>query len=97
MEVVRIKKILAQNLLIYIGLYCVRRSSWTVTTLATLIHIPNIYLGLGIEFGLQRIRDLAFLCPKSVAVRKVVAFPIVEKQQCAKQIAEKELEQNIVG
>ena len=37
MEVVRIKKILAQNLLIYIGLHCVRRSSWTVTTLATLL------------------------------------------------------------
>ena len=37
MEVVRVKKILAQNLLIYIGLHCVRRSSWTVTTLATLI------------------------------------------------------------
>ena len=38
MEVVRIKKILAWNLLIYIGLHCVRRSSWTVTTLATLIY-----------------------------------------------------------
>ena len=24
--------------------------------------IPNIYLGLGFEFGLQRIRDLAFVC-----------------------------------
>ena len=31
-----IKKVLAQNLLIYIGLHCVRRSSWTFTTLATL-------------------------------------------------------------
>ena len=37
MEVVGIKKILAQNLIIYIGLHCVRRSSWTVTTLATLM------------------------------------------------------------
>ena len=37
MEVVRIKKILARNLLIFIGLHCVRRSSWTVTTLATLL------------------------------------------------------------
>ena len=37
MEVVHVKKILAQNLFIYIGLHCVRRSSWTVTTLATLI------------------------------------------------------------
>ena len=36
MEVVRIKKILARNLHIFIGLHCVRRSSWTVTTLATL-------------------------------------------------------------
>ena len=26
------------------------------------IQIPNIYLGLGFEFGPQRIRDLAFLC-----------------------------------
>ena len=26
------------------------------------IHIPNIYLGLGFEFGPQRIRDL-FMCP----------------------------------
>ena len=27
------------------------------------IHIPNIYLGLGFEFGPQRIRDLAIVCP----------------------------------
>ena len=27
------------------------------------IHIPNIYLGLGFEFGSQRIRDLAIVCP----------------------------------
>jgi hypothetical protein len=27
------------------------------------IHIPNIYLGLGFEFRLQRIRDLVFVCP----------------------------------
>ena len=26
------------------------------------IHISNIYLGLGFEFGPQRIRDLAFMC-----------------------------------
>jgi hypothetical protein len=25
--------------------------------------IPNIYLGLGFEFGPQRIRDLAIVCP----------------------------------
>ena len=24
---------------------------------------PNIYLGLGFEFGLQRIRDSAIVCP----------------------------------
>ena len=36
MEVVCIKKILARNLLIYIYLHCLRRSSWTITTLATL-------------------------------------------------------------
>jgi hypothetical protein len=27
------------------------------------IHIPNIYLGLRFEFGPQRIKDLAFVCP----------------------------------
>ena len=37
MEVVRIKKILARNLHIYISFHCVKRSSWIVTTLATLI------------------------------------------------------------
>ena len=42
MEVVRIKKLLAHNLLIYIGLHCVRRSFWTVTTLATLLSINNV-------------------------------------------------------
>ena len=31
--------------------------------LSLYIHIPNIYLGLGFEFGPQRIRDLAFVCP----------------------------------
>ena len=41
MEVVCIKKILSRNLLIYIGFHCVRRSWWTVTTLATLT--INIY------------------------------------------------------
>ena len=37
--------------------------------LSLYIHIPNIYLGLEFEFdlGLQRIRDLAFGCPQSVA------------------------------
>ena len=27
-----------------------------------IIQIPNIYLGLGFEFGPQRIRDLAIVC-----------------------------------
>ena len=36
MEVVCIKKILARNLLNYIGLHCVNRSSWSATTLTTL-------------------------------------------------------------
>ena len=31
--------------------------------LSLYIHIPNIYLGLGFEFGLQRIMDLAIVCP----------------------------------
>jgi hypothetical protein len=31
--------------------------------LSRYISIPNIYFGLGFEFGLQRIRDLAFMCP----------------------------------
>ena len=38
--------------------------------LSLYIHTPNVYLGLGFEFkyGPQRIRDLAFLCPKSVSI-----------------------------
>ena len=48
MEVVRIKKILARNLLISIGLHCVRRSSWTGTTLATLIE-GQICISFGIQ------------------------------------------------
>ena len=27
------------------------------------IHIPNIHLGLGFEFGLPRIRNLVIMCP----------------------------------
>ena len=30
--------------------------------LSLYVHIPNIYLGLGFEFGPRRIRDLAFVC-----------------------------------
>jgi hypothetical protein len=33
------------------------------TKLSLYIHIPNIYLQLGFEFGPQRIGDLAFVCP----------------------------------
>ena len=29
-------------------------------------NIPNVYLGLGFEFGPQRFRDLAFVCPYSL-------------------------------
>ena len=36
------------------------------------IHIPNIYLGLGLEFRPQRIRDLAF----GVSVVRVLSFDI---------------------
>ena len=32
------------------------------------IQIPNIYLGLGFEFGPQRIRDLAIVCKQSVII-----------------------------
>ena len=31
--------------------------------LSLYIQIPNIYLGLGFEFGPQRSRDLAIVCP----------------------------------
>ena len=40
-EAHRIKKILAQNLLIYISRYCVSRSSWSATTLANLIYVAR--------------------------------------------------------
>ena len=30
------------------------------------IHIPSIYLGLGFEFEWHRIRDIAFVCPKTL-------------------------------
>ena len=39
MEVVRIKKILAQNWPIGICLHCVRRSSWIVPTTSTLLYV----------------------------------------------------------
>ena len=36
------------------------------------IRIPNIYLRLGFEFGLQRIRDLAIVCPLSVLLTQLI-------------------------
>jgi hypothetical protein len=33
--------------------------------LSLYIQITNTYLGLGFEFGMQKIRDLAIMCPKS--------------------------------
>ena len=45
MSVVCIKKILVRNLLIYIPLYCVSRSSWIVTTLATLRVVRPLFSG----------------------------------------------------
>ena len=36
--------------------------------LSLYIHLPNIYLGLGFEFGQQRIRDLAFVYKISVNI-----------------------------
>ena len=35
--------------------------------LSLYIQLPNIYLGLGSEFGPQRIRDLAIMCPPYVS------------------------------
>ena len=33
--------------------------------LSLYIHFPNVYLGLGFEFGLQRIIDFSFVCQQS--------------------------------
>ena len=41
MEVVAIEKILVRNLVIYIYLHCVRRLSWSATTLDTLTYLAN--------------------------------------------------------
>jgi hypothetical protein len=40
------------------------------------IQIPNIYLGLGFEFGLQRIRDLTIVCPLSVLITMIAKLDI---------------------
>ena len=47
MEVVRIKKILVRNILIYIGLHCVRRSLWIATT-STTLHMDSHWIFLGL-------------------------------------------------
>ena len=40
------------------------------------MQIPNIYLGLGFEFGPQRIRNLAIVCPQSVdKCMTLISFP----------------------
>ena len=43
--------------------------------LSLYIHILNIYLGLGFKCGLQRIRDLTFVCPQSMLVFINSTFP----------------------
>ena len=43
-------------------------------TLSLYTQIPNIYLGLGFEFGPQSIRDLAIVCPQSVPNRHVLQY-----------------------
>ena len=60
MEVVLIKKLLVWNLLIFIGLHCVKRLLWIATTLATLILVDKSVktaskknLGLSIVLALK--------------------------------------------
>ena len=48
--------------------------NYSTKKLSLSTHILNIYLGLEFELGPQRIRDLAFVCPQSVAVRMSRAF-----------------------
>ena len=43
----------------------------------SLIQIPNIFWGLGCEFGPQRIWDLAIVCPRSVTKDNVVKLPVL--------------------
>ena len=38
------------------------------------VHIPNMYLRLGFEFGSQGSRDLAFVCPQSVHLVYIYYF-----------------------
>ena len=46
--------------------------------LSLYIHIPNTYLGLGFEVGLQRMRDLALVCPQSVLwVKEITRYFIL--------------------
>ena len=57
MEVVRMKRILTRNSLIYIGLHCVNRSLWITTTLATL----TLVTGLRNECSPSFLRDGNYL------------------------------------
>ena len=46
-----------------------------------LVHwVPNIYLGLGFEFGPQKIRNLAIMCPKSVVLNMVQKVKLSREQ-----------------
>ena len=71
MEVVHIKKILARNLLIYIGLHCLYRSSWTATTLAILSSKDH----LGIYARSQK-KDQKEAEPKMIKARAVTIVEI---------------------
>ena len=53
--------------------------------LSLYIQIPNIYLGLGFEFGQQRIRDLAIVCPKSVLLRIILRIRGHKTRGCMKR------------
>ena len=44
------------------GAFGVFSANYFNKKLSLYIQIPNIYLGLGVEFRLQRIRDLAIVC-----------------------------------
>ena len=51
--------------------------------LSLYIHIPNIYLELWFEFGPQRIKDLAFMCPYSVLCTVAKAmWDNIKEMQC---------------
>ena len=45
-----------------LSMFCINQPLF-LQKLSLYIQIPNIHLGLGFEFGLQRIGDLAIVCP----------------------------------